>query len=339
MSNDVMSGDELDPAAIGRDAALIQALSRRTSPPSDVERDAVVESLTAWVGWVDTPAGIDVALPMPTPRSLGRDRVVSLDAQRQRRAALVVGATIAALVVSSGAAAAVTGDPFAVARAPLSVIEQFSPFGDGSSNARESLPDPASPTADVNKLLADAQRAVAAGEFDEAERLLDQAGAALGEGANPGQEHRIDRLLDLVANGPDHGPGQGQAHGHDGTADQGKGTSNRPGGRADHAHGQIADPDHGSGKGRSNGHGQGKGQDVEQGAGTSTGGQGSPGDPSDSGDPDGPGSRGSGGPSPSSGPGSGSGSSTGGSRGGKGGGHGSDDVSAATAPSSSGSGG
>src|SRR5262245_39033377 len=223
-----MAVEEVDRVAVQRDAALVHAMATRTLPPDDVDiHDPIVAYLAAWVDWVD--AGVDEDEPafdltMGKDRvmngkdraSMGKDRVVSLQGRRHRRAALIAGSTIAALVVSSGAAAAMTGDPFLVAKAPLKVIEKVNPFDNSSDddetdqNAREDLPPTASDVAEANKLLADARRAAAHGDVEKAQRLVDKANALLGGHANPGQQHRIDKLVDDIASGK---PGQGVDNG------------------------------------------------------------------------------------------------------------------------------
>ncbi len=220
-----MAREEIDRLAVQRDAALVHALATRTLPPDEVDIDhPIVTCLASWVDWVD--AGIDDSVTFELPDH--KDRVVQLSDRRHSRAGLIAGSTVVALLVSSGAAAAVTGDPFIVAKAPFKVIEQVNPFDD-EHDAREQLPDQAPDVADANKLLADAQRALANGDPERAQLLLAQVTALLGDGANPGQQHRIDKLTDHInsgsgrpdsaGNGPrDHGqsgdPGHGNKNSH-----------------------------------------------------------------------------------------------------------------------------
>jgi len=198
-----MADEEFDRLAVQRDAALIHALATRTVPPLDVDlHDPVVTCLATWVDWVD--AGVSEAEVFEL--AAHKDRVVASRGKRNR-AALIAGSTVAALVVTSGAAAAVTGDPFIVAKAPFTVIEKINPFDtDGESTHR--LPDKASEVAKVNALLAEAQRAMARGDTAEAERLMAEATAALGDNANPGQQNRIDKLVEDIDTGGQN-PGSG----------------------------------------------------------------------------------------------------------------------------------
>ena len=210
-----MADEEFDRLAVQRDAALVHALATRTVPPLDVDlNDPVVTSLVAWVDWVD--AGVNEVEVFELADH--KDRFVATRGKRHR-AALIAGSTVAALVVTSGAAAAVTGDPFIVAKAPLSVIEKINPFdSDGGSGDR--LPEKASDVAKANALLAEAQRAMANGDSAEAERLLAEATAALGDSANRGQQNRIDKLVEDIDSGGQSKPGSGG----DGSSGGGNGT-------------------------------------------------------------------------------------------------------------------
>src|SRR4051812_37802822 len=120
-----MSTENFDREVVQSDAALLHALATRSLRTGDAELgDPVVMALALWVDWVD--AGVDEEAVFDI--SMGKDRVVALHPRRHSRAALIAGSTIAALVVSSGAAAAVTGDPFLVAKAPLKAISSVNPF-------------------------------------------------------------------------------------------------------------------------------------------------------------------------------------------------------------------
>ena len=189
-----MSRHELDMAAVQQDAITVQGLSTRSMDDLDLD-DPVVAALATWVSRIDE--GIDDTIPF----SIGRDAAVNAapEAGRGRRAALVAGSTVLALVVSGGAAAAVTGDPLLVVKAPFRAIAEVNPFDDDASNARDRLPDQAPAVADANKLLADAQRAMARGDVEEAERLLAEAESLLGDAVNPGQQNRIDKIADGIA--------------------------------------------------------------------------------------------------------------------------------------------
>src|SRR5215207_4464554 len=123
-----MADEELDRLLVQRDAALIHALATRTAPPLEIDvTDPVVTRLAAWVDWVD--AGVNEGEVFELAEH--KDRIVASRGRRQR-AAIIAGSTVAVLVVTSGVAAAVTGDPFIVTKAPLSVLEKINPFdGDG----------------------------------------------------------------------------------------------------------------------------------------------------------------------------------------------------------------
>ena len=199
-----MADEEFDRLAVQRDAALVHALATRTVPPLDVDLyDPVVTSLVAWVDWVD--AGVNEAAVFELADH--KDRVGATHGKR-RRAALIAGSTVAALVVTSGAAAAVTGDPFIVAKAPFAVIEKINPF-DNDGGSGERLPEKASDVAKANARLAEAQRAMANGDSAEAERLVAEATAALGDSVNPGQQNRIDKLVENIDSGGQSKPGSG----------------------------------------------------------------------------------------------------------------------------------
>jgi hypothetical protein len=222
-----MPDEEFDRLAVQRDAALIHALATRTVPPLDIDLDdPVVTSLVAWVDWID--AGVNEAEVFELAEH--KDRVVAKGGKRHR-AALIAGSTVAALVVTSGAAAAVSGDPFLVAKAPFTVIEKINPF-DTDGGAGERLPDRASEVAKANELLADARRAMANGDTAEAERLMAEATAALGDSANPGQQNRIDKLVaDIDSGGQNPGSGGGHPSGGPGGGaepDTGKPDNGKP---------------------------------------------------------------------------------------------------------------
>jgi hypothetical protein len=203
--------EEFDRLAVQRDAALIHSLATRTVPPLDVDlEDPVVTSLVAWVDWVDV--GVNEAEVFELAEH--KDRVVAAHGKR-RRAALIAGSTIAALVVTSGAAAAVTGDPFIVAKAPFTVIEKINPF-DTDGGGEQRLPEKAADVAKANALLAQAHRAMANGDTAEAERLMAEATAAFGDNLSPGQQNRIDKLVEMIDSKGQNQPGSG-AGGEPGT--------------------------------------------------------------------------------------------------------------------------
>jgi hypothetical protein len=220
-----MPTHELDVAAVQQDATIIHDLASRSGDMHDHE-DPVVRALAAWVEFVD--AGVDDATSfvMTTPDGAGAHQ-----AGRGRRAMLVAGSTALALVVSGGAAAAVTGDPLAVVKAPFQVLSKANPFNDGETNARDQLPEQTPTRAQANKLLADARRAMAQGNTEKAQRLLAEAKDLLGDDASRGQQKLIDTLDGKLPGPPGQtrDPGQGaQPGGKAGSADQG----GQPGGKA-----------------------------------------------------------------------------------------------------------
>jgi hypothetical protein len=242
---------DVDVLAVQHDGALINALAVR----GDLDvfgDDPVAGLLVAWVESID--AGIDDGRSWVVPEQ-ERTPVTPVRPHRRGRAGLVAGATVAVLVVSSGAAAAVTGDALAIVRAPIDVLGRVSPFAAGQDDAKSELPEPAAPVAGPNKLLADAQRALAQGDTEEAARLLAQAQGLLGDVANPGQQHRIDKLTAQL--GADH---QGRGKGSD--QDKGKGTDQDKGKGTDQDNGKDSDQDKGKDAN------QDKGKDTDQGTGT-----------------------------------------------------------------------
>lgn len=196
-----MAAHDSDAVAVQQDAASVHALATRAFAEVDMH-DPAIAILAAWAADID--AGIDEAALFVMPaatRSAGLAGLGVSDS-RGRRTALIAGSTVFALVVSGGAAAAVTGDPLAMVRGPLHALGKVNPFADTESNARERLPEQAPTTADANKLLADAQRAVANGDMEKAQQLLTEAQALMGGAANPGQQNRIDKLIDDLSGKP-----------------------------------------------------------------------------------------------------------------------------------------
>jgi len=223
-----MSTNEFDAVAVQQDAASVHALATRAFGEVDMN-DPAVALLAAWVAQIDDGVDEVAQFVMPQNGSSGSSPV-AISAPRGRRAALIAGSAAFALVVSGGAAAAVTGDPLAVVRAPLHALEKVNPFADAVTNARERLPLGTPATANANKLLADAQRAMAQGETSKAQKLIAEAEALLGGTANPGQLNRLEELKDKVAGqsdpkgkGPVNAPGKGQSD------PKGKGPVNAPG--------------------------------------------------------------------------------------------------------------
>ncbi len=187
-----MGADELDTVAVQQDAASVHALATRALDEVDMH-DPAVAVLATWVAEIDS--GIDETTVFVMPQTpVGESSTIVIAASRGRRTALIAGSTVLALVVSGGAAAAVTGDPLALVRAPLHAMAKVNPFVDSESNARDRLPKQAPTAANANKLLADAQRAMANGDTAKANELLADAEALLGGSVNPGQQNRIDRL-------------------------------------------------------------------------------------------------------------------------------------------------
>jgi hypothetical protein len=84
-------------------------------------------------------------------------------------------------------------------RAPLQALGKANPFADSDTNSRERLPQETPATANANKVLADAQRAMAKGDTAKAQKLIAAAETLMGGAANPGQQNRIDRLNDELA--------------------------------------------------------------------------------------------------------------------------------------------
>ncbi len=199
-----MSRDELDMVAVQGDAALVDALATRSVGASDLD-DPVVRALAEWGEYVDD--GLDDAVTFVMPGSAGAARAAH--AGRGRRTMLVAGSTALALVVSGGAAAAVTGDPLAVVKAPLHALGTVNPFSGDETNAGDRLPNPTPTKAQANKLLADARRAMAQDHPVKAQRLLAEAKVLLGDDVNPGQQKFIDALTNALPERPGRSGGTG----------------------------------------------------------------------------------------------------------------------------------
>ncbi len=222
-----MAGDPADMTAVQLDAVTIHALATRDTDLIDRE-DPVVSALASWVEQID--AGIEDAVPFVLPMASGRTTSRGTPGGRGRRTALIAGSTVLALAVSGGAAAAVTGDPLAAIRAPLKVLGKVNPFTEHESTARERLPEQTPATAQANKLLADARRALAQGHPNAAKRLIAEAVALLGNEANRGQQKRIDHLSQSIPGAPD-----------------GRGTPDEPGKSGGNAPGDQPAPGSGGG--------------------------------------------------------------------------------------------
>jgi hypothetical protein len=203
-----MSREELDVAAVQRDAQTVQALASRVPALLDHD-DPIAHHLAAWVEEIDR--GIDPTVVVRVPTS--GTNVTPVSDHRGRRAAGVVGVTVMALVISSGAAAAVTGDPLAAVKAPLAALKTINPFaGDGPEDSpAKDLPE----VADTNRLLADARKAIAQGELERAEELLERAGSA--------GDRRVDKLtvrLDEAVDDAKNPKGSKDSNGPRGPAEQ-----------------------------------------------------------------------------------------------------------------------
>jgi hypothetical protein len=249
-----MSTNEFDAVAVQQDAASVHALATRAFGEVDMN-DPAVALLAAWVAEIDNGVDEVAQFVMPQNGSSGSSPV-AISAPRGRRAALIAGSAAFALVVSGGAAAAVTGDPLAAVRAPLHALEKLNPFADTVTNARERLPLSAPTTANANKLLADAQRAMARGQTSKAQKLIAEAEALLGGTANPGQLNRLEKLKAKVAGQSDpKGKGPVNTLGEGQSDPKGKGPVNTPGkGQSDpKGKGSVSTP----GKGTSDPKGKG----------------------------------------------------------------------------------
>jgi hypothetical protein len=214
-----MVTDELDVEAVQQDAAVIQELASR-SGDLRAHDDPVVRALALWVEYVDAGVVDDTASFVMS----GPDVGVARRTGRGRRGMLIAGSTALALVVSGGAAAAVTGDPLAVVKAPLQALAKANPFNDDDTTARDRLPEQTPTRAQANKLLADARRAMALGNTEKAERLLAKAQDLLGDDVSPGQQKFMDKLDGELPGRPGQagGPAEGSQGGDKGNVpDQG----------------------------------------------------------------------------------------------------------------------
>ena len=228
---------DVDVLAVQHDGVLINALAVRGDLDA-FAADPVADLLVSWVQSIDEGIDDSAAWVMP------EQEWTRVTPRRQRgRAGLVAGVTAAVLVVSSGAAAAVTGDALAIVRAPIEVLGRVSPFHTGQDEAKDGakdgLPEPAAPVAEPNKLLADVRRALAQGDKAEATRLLAQAQDLLGDAVNPGQQHRIDKLTSQLGT---------ESQGKGKETNQGKGSKQEPGTSASGNQGKHSTRAHGTGK-------------------------------------------------------------------------------------------
>ena len=194
----LMSRHELDVVAVQQDAVTVQALSTRSTRRPGPRRPCRCSC------WPPGCRGSTQASTTPVVRVSSRSRSCG-----QRRAGgrakgsargLVAGSTVLALVVSSGAAAAVTGDPLLVVRAPFEVLGEGEPL----RRRRVGRTRPPSRTGTGGGRCQQAARRCPAGawhrgDVEEAERLLAEAEALLGDAVNPGQQNRIDKIADGIA--------------------------------------------------------------------------------------------------------------------------------------------
>lgn len=237
-----MAQPEVDMVAVQRDAVIVQTLASRSIPDGGID-DPIVVALAAWVAQID--AGIDETVRFVVPEAAGRDLTLAQAPRRRgKHATLLAGSTVFALVVSGGAAAAVTGDPLAVVRAPLHALGTVNPFADEDSTAAERLPNQTPEIANANKLLADAHRAMGQGDPDEAAQLIAEAQAQLGDSTNPGQQNRIDKLTDRLSGGP----GKSTSHPVHQNDPKGKGPADKKthGPKDPNGKGPVDKPDHGA---------------------------------------------------------------------------------------------
>jgi hypothetical protein len=201
------SGDGgLDLLAVQRDDELLGLLGARTAVTSD---DDLVRLLVLWRNDVDdglmelapTPRSAPGAATGPTAAAAGRPGAEPLrdgDARRPHRRRLTAAGTAAAVVLGgtlslSGVAAAVTGDPLAPYRA----------VGSALSIGGEDLPDSAAKVAHLNKRLSRARAALAHGQVEDVQAVIDQLTAELRtadltDEQRAALEHRLSSLQAAV---------------------------------------------------------------------------------------------------------------------------------------------
>ena len=250
---------DVDVLAVQHDGALINALAVRGDLDAFAD-DPVAGLLVAWVESID--AGIDDEQVVGWCPSRSATPVTPV--RHRGRAGLVAGVTAAVLVVSSGAAAAVTGTRWRSCARRSRSSGGSAPSTVGQDDAKAALPEPAAPVAGPNKLLADAQRALAQGDTEE---------AASGSSPRP-RDCSVTRPTPVSSTGSTSSPLSSgpttRARARTSTRAQGPRTSTRAQGK-DVDQGQGKDVDQGQGKDVDQGKGkdvdQGQGKDVDQGQG------------------------------------------------------------------------
>ena len=264
-----MAESDRDLLAIQEDALLLDIVAARGDLTSFAD-DPIASVLGSWAADIDyglesQPVSHLLAAPAPIPLSAPR---------RTRRSGrfMVAAGTAIALVGTSGVAAAVTGDPLLPFRAAVNVVTgsgHDTVVADGDGKGGHNLPDQAALEAQVNQSLSGVQKAIAAGDLELAQHLIDVANGEVDgvEGLPPGLQDRIDQLQQQIdhavdnsgqgAGNPDHNNGQGD-RGHQGDkGHQGAkghhGDKAQNGGKADNTQ-----PGSGTGKGQGTGHQSGK---------------------------------------------------------------------------------
>ena len=222
-----------DLLAVQEDAMLMDLVAARGDLSSFAD-DPIAAVLGSWTADIDEglqtqPVSHLLTLPKPST-------VTDVRGPRRSTRFLIATGTAVALLGTSGVAAAVTGDPLSPFRAAVKVV---SGSGDEATNASDNqqnheLPGPAATEAEVNQSLRGVNRAIASGDLEEAQRLLDLArGDASGvDDLAPGLENRIDKLQDKIDGAGDGQPGQGQGGDHANQSDKKPGQNGDPSGSA-----------------------------------------------------------------------------------------------------------
>jgi len=237
-----MANSAHDLLAVQEDAMLLDIVASRGDVSSFAD-DPIAAVLGSWAADIDEglqtqPVSHLLTLPKPST-------VADLRGPRRSTRFLIATGTAVALLGTSGVAAAVTGDPLSPFRAAVKVVAGSGDEVVGASDNQQNheLPGPAATEAEVNQSLRGVNRAIAAGDLEEAQRLLDIArGDASGaEDLAPGLENRIDKLQDKI-DGVTHGqPGQGQSGDHTNQSDKKPGQNRDHTAQSDKKPGQITD--------------------------------------------------------------------------------------------------
>jgi hypothetical protein len=249
-----------DMVAVTEDAYLVDQLSRRAGV-DDVRAvfadDRVAQLLVSLVADVDDDLPLADNHSLATTMPGGRPweaAGTALPKERRRPLALVTAAAVAgAVLLSSGAAAAVTGSPLTPWRAAVHAV--WSPEQGATLAEPRSLPSQAADPAQVNQRLSGVGAALAQGRLDDARDQLAAARALVDAGADlpPGQEQRLQnletRLQSLLDGKPGKGGGQGPSAG------TGKATGNGTGNGTGKATGKAT----GNGTGKAAGKGSSEG--------------------------------------------------------------------------------